>query len=225
MFFSCFPNVQKNNESLKPNEFEFEDMSGASMEKIVSFSYDGGIGPFANEDEMIEVQSFAKKYDVDDLDEFCTDQINRFITIENGLGILLKYPQSNIIQTACVNIIIENFTIVSQRPQFVNISPTLFEKILQSEELVAPEIDIFLAFLKWYHKIPIFSLAMDCLPFPSTINADVVIRQIRFPLLSADVRLFLLKIIVLSIVSQSNVNSFIFLSFQNRFSINMHFQF
>lgn len=190
MFFTCFPSIV-NNKVPKPNEFDFEAMSGASLQKIVNFSYEGSIRSFANEVELIEVQSFAKKYVVDDLDEFCTDEINRIITAENCLEFLFKYQevtQSDPIQSAWFNIVVKNFTKVSQRPEFIEIPATWFEEMLKSKELAAPETDIFLAFLKWYYKKKNFSFDMGC--FQSRTDASNVLRLIRFPLISAEVSIF-----------------------------------
>lgn len=48
----------------KPNKPTFETLSGASLRKIISFSYEGSICSFNNEIEMIKLESFAQDFDI-----------------------------------------------------------------------------------------------------------------------------------------------------------------
>lgn len=164
------------------------ETSGTLLEKIKCFLYDGTIGPFDNEVEMMEIESFAQKYHFDDLAKYCTNQIDLFVTIENCFELYFKYRNPNI-ENACIKVMIKNFMEVGHRAEFIKIPATFFEKILESEELVTSEDDIFLVFLKWYHELPTFKFEMDSLTFQNRTDADIVrvLEKIRFPLISLDV--------------------------------------
>lgn len=196
VFFSHFPGVL-NNVNLQPNELKFEELSGGSLHKLVDYSYEGTCGPFTDEVELFEIHSFAKMYGVDDLEDFCTDHISRFFTPENCIGYYLKYREdfAHVIRTACLDFIINNFTIVSRQPEFIQINFIEFEKMLKSEKLIAPENDIFLAYLKWFYMDPNFTFASNVkMPLQKKHNADILLEHIRFPFIPVDVSNFFLTV-------------------------------
>lgn len=195
MFFNSFPGVLKN-ATFQPNELKFEALSGASLQRVVSFSYEGSIDSLTDEAEMIEIESFAIDFDANDLEKYCNEQATRLVTFDNCFKLLYKYPEQlvlNIIKRTCLNFIMTNFLAVSQRPEFIEMSPYLFEKMLRSKRIAVPEVDIFLAFMKWYCKNPNFAFTLETrnLAVQKRPYTFVILKRIRFPLIPVDVSIFL----------------------------------
>lgn len=192
VFFHSFPGVLKNS-TLQPNELKFEALSGGALRKLINFSYEGFIDSFTDEAELIEIASFAIEFNVDDLSKYC-DRFYPQITLDNCFELLFKYPDDstlNHIQRICVDLMIDNFLTVFQRPEFIKISVTVFERMLRNKKMTATEIDIFLAFLKWYYKNPNFEFTLGTQNSPDhKRNVKRILDLIRFPLIPVDVSIF-----------------------------------
>jgi len=168
-----YGNMKESNEK----EIKLQSIDAETLNVLLTFMYTG-VASF-DMNKCLKLLEAANYFGVTILETHCVDCMDTTLDIENCFQIV-TFAHNNgfkLLEEKCFSFMFIHAVEFIKSPQFKDLPFEILLKFLESTDVHAPEIDLFLAVVEWYkHQSDKLSGASDF--------AKNIFRSIRYPLIS-----------------------------------------
>jgi len=133
----------------KENRVIIEDVDPVTMRTVIDFCYTNQV--WLDDHNFSQVLSAAFRFCIKSLEEVCIDFIEPRITVQNCTRLIPLFDECSVTLwlVHAMKRCMKNFGLISQSPEFVDMSERVWDLILPLHEIDLSESEIFRALVRW----------------------------------------------------------------------------